>query len=52
MSRKMIIFAKWGGGLHFCKNDHFSAHFQSSFLKNERKMKTENEAKMAEKWLP
>jgi hypothetical protein len=29
----------------------FSCSFFSSFLKNGRKMKTENKAKMTEKWL-
>jgi len=46
---------KNGGRVHFSKNDHFQLIlmfiFLVHFLKNGRKMKTENEAKMAEKWL-
>jgi hypothetical protein len=51
---KMGIFPKWGVGYIFPKKticNSFSCSFFSSFLRTGRKMKTENEAKMTEKWL-
>ena len=51
----MIIFAKGLPWFDFWKMiifDSFLISFSSSFLKNERKMKTKNELKMAWKWLP
>jgi hypothetical protein len=45
---------KMGGVLHFAKMIIFWVildSFWSSFSKNGRKMKTENEAKMARKWV-
>ena len=47
-------FAKVREGFDFSKMIIFQFifnSFQSSFLKNGRKMKTENEPKMARKWL-
>jgi hypothetical protein len=47
-------FCKMGGCHPFFQKkpifDSFSCSFFSSFLKNGRKMKTENEAKMKQKW--
>jgi len=53
MKVKMIIVVKMGGSIlpKMAIFNSFSCSFFTSFLKNGRKMKTENEAKMVKKWL-